>query len=435
MTSEIAGAAGSGRSRLAIAAWCLYDWANSAFPAVITTFVFATYFTEAVAPDPITGTSLWGQAVAVAGVILAITSPILGAAADAGGRRMPWLGAFTVLAVVSIALLWLVEPQPSWVGFALITFVIATIAFEMATVFYNALLPELAPPDHIGRVSGWGWGLGYVGGIACLSILLLVFIQVAEPPFGLDRGKMEQVRIAGPFAAIWYALFCLPLFLLVREGPKQLTLIAALRQGGSDVVRTLRDIGRYRTIGWFLLAHMIYADGLNTLFAFGAIYAAGTFKMDTSEVILFGVALNLTAGAGAFGFAWIDDRIGPRRTIAYALVGLIVLGAALLLIDTKTQFWALGLAIGCFFGPVQAASRSFVARVAPPEACTEMFGLLALSGKATAFVGPAVLALVTSWLGSQRAGMATILFFLLAGLLVLLLKVPAGSDRGPATAT
>lgn len=410
--------------RRAIAAWCLYDWANSAFPAVITTFVFATYFTQAVAPDPVTGTTLWGHALAVAGFAIAALSPILGSIADYTGRQKLWLGLFTAITAITIAALWFVRPAPDSIPFALVGIAVATIGFEIATVFYNALLPSVAPPAYIGRVSGWAWGLGYVGGIVCLALILVFFVQADRPLFGLDKGEAEHVRFAGPFSALWYALFIVPLFLFVRE-PKveRLPLAAAARKGVADLLHTLATLKEHKPTAWFLIANMIYTDGLTTLFAFGGVYAAGTFGMPLDEVIVFGIALNVTAGIGAFGFAWVDDWIGARRTVAIGLAALIVVGAGLLLIDSKTWFWALGLVLGAFFGPVQAASRSLAARMAPPEHRTQMFGLFALSGRITAFLGPAVLAWATHLAGSQRVGMATILVFLFAGLM-LLLKVP-----------
>jgi UMF1 family MFS transporter len=431
MTETAGGEAGRFVLRPAIAAWCLYDWANSAFPAVITTFVFATYFTQAVAPDPTTGTALWGHALAASGLIIAVLSPLLGAAADAGGQRMPWLAGFTLLSIVAMALLWLAKPSPDYVLIALVAFALANIGFEMATVFYNALLPDIVQPTHLGRVSGWGWGLGYVGGIVCLSLLLVMFVQADRPLLGLDTASLEHVRVAGPFSALWYTLFAIPLFVLVRERRKALSFAAALREGLGDLMATLRTLPRHGGIAWFLLAHMIYADGLVTLFGFGAIYAAGSFGMDTAEVIVFGIALNVTAGLGAFGFAWVDDWLGPRRTIALGLVALIAIGGAMLVIVSKTQFWALGLLLGAFFGPVQAASRSYMARLAPADARTQMFGLYAVSGKATAFVGPAVLGWTTLAFDSQRAGMATILVFFLVGLAILWRAVPDPAPAGP----
>lgn len=424
--------------RRAVAAWCLFDWANSAFPAVITTFVFATYFTQAVAPDPVTGTTLWGHALAAAGLSIAVLSPILGSVADLTGRRKLWLGVFAAFNAAFIAALWFVRPSPDSVWLGLVGIAMATIAFEIACVFYNALLPELAPASHIGRISGWGWGFGYVGGIVCLGIVLVAFVQTPTPPLGLDKAAAEHVRIAGPFSAVWYALFAIPLFLFVREpAGRTMAFGVAVRRGMADLLATARSLRdpASRPIFWFLVAHMIYADGLTTLFAFGGIYAASSFGMDISEVILFGVALNVTAGIGALGFAWVDDWIGARRTIAIALVALIAISGAMLLVESKAWFWALGLALGAFFGPVQSSSRSMLARLAPPTHQTQMFGLFALSGRITAFVGPAVLAWATGAADSQRAGMATILVFFVVGLGLLIVKVPetAGSQLGLAT--
>ncbi|HEX9463196.1 MAG TPA: MFS transporter [Alphaproteobacteria bacterium] len=410
----------------AAAAWCLYNWANHPVPAVITTFVFATYFTQAVAPDPVTGTAWWGHAQAVAGLIVASLSPILGSIADLTGRRKLWLAVATAIDVVAVAALWFVTPSPDSAWLALVTVAIATVAYEIASVFYNALLPEIVPPTYLGRISGWGWGVGYLGGIVCLGIVLVAFIQADVPPFGLSKAAAEPVRASGPLTALWYAVFALPLFAFVPE-PLNIKLPArvAIRRGLADIVVTVRSLSATRPqVMWFLLAQMIYTDGLTTLFAFGGIYAAGTFGMTMAEVIGFGVAINVTAAVGAVLFAWIDDWLGPRRTIAIALSAIICLSAAVLLIESKAWFWGLALLLGAFFGPAQAASRSLMARFAPASHRTQMFGLFALSGRVTAFVGPAVLAWATTAAGTQRAGMATILIFLLVGLAVLLTKVP-----------
>lgn len=408
----------------AVAAWCFYDWANSAFPAVITTFVFATYFTQGIAPDPVTGTALWGQATAAAGLCIAVLAPIMGSIADQGGRQKPFLAAFSSIAMLACATLWFARPAPESIPLALIAFAIATIAFEMAAVFYNALLPKVAPHAMLGRVSGWGWGLGYIGGIVALAIVLVGFVQNQTPWFGLARDAAEHVRVVGPFTALWWALFAIPIFLFVRETGKGIAVRDAIAQGLVQLKTTLAFLRGRRDIAWFLIANMIYTDGLTTLFAFGAIYAAGTFGMALTEVIVFGIALNLSAGLGAFAFAWIDDRIGSKRTIAIGLVCLTIIGLSLLLVESKTAFWILGVMIGPFFGPVQAASRSLAARLAPEEHRAQIFGLFALSGRITAFLGPAILGLVTLAFDSQRAGMATILPFFLVGLFLLWRKVP-----------
>ncbi|MFM2128516.1 MAG: hypothetical protein RL477_62 [Pseudomonadota bacterium] len=411
-------------------AWCLYDWANSAFPAVILTFVFAAYFTTAVAADPVIGTAQWGTAVSLSALAIAVCSPLLGAIADRGGARKPWLAVFTALCVAATFALWWVKPAPDYIVLGLVLLGIGNFAFELGIVFYNAMLPEIVAPSRLGRLSGWGWGLGYAGGLVCLVVVLFGFVQAAPPPFGLDVASAEHVRAAGPIAALWFAVFALPLFLWVPDRPRAaLDPMAAVREGLARLRDTVAQARRYRAATRYLIAHMIYTDGLNTLFAFGGVYAAGTFGMKVDEVIAFGIALNLTAGLGAAAFAWIDDLIGAKRTIMIALVGLTIVGAAVLVVDSKAWFWGLGLLLGIFFGPAQAASRSLMARLAPEDMRAEMFGLFALSGKATAFIGPALLGWVTAWAGSQRAGMATVLVFFIVGIVILApLREPAKSD-------
>ena len=419
-------------------AWCSFDWANSSYPTVVVTFVFAAYFTTAVADTPEIGTAQWGHALALSGLAVAILAPILGAIADQGGRRKPWIGAFTIIAIASGAALWWIEPGPAYALAALVLVAVGNAAFEFGQVFYNAMLPDVAPPERLGRISGWAWSAGYAGGLVCLALSLVLFAQPTPPLFGLDAAAAEQVRIIGPFVAVWFAFFALPLFLVVPDAPPHRQPMGeSLRRGLSSLGRTLKSLPQNGQIGRYLLAHMIYTDGLNTLFAFGGIYAAGTFAMSYQEILVFGILLNIAAGLGAAAFAWVDDWIGPKRTILIALVGLLVAGAAILVVETRLAFTLLGCVIGIFIGPAQSASRSLMARLAPPAQRTELFGLYALSGKATAFVGPALVGAVTLWANSQRAGMATILVFFLVGLLLMLpLREPpriasAGSGASP----
>ena len=411
------GRAVSGR---ALFSWCLFDWANSAFPTVITTFVFAAYFTKAVAADAVTGTAQWGYAMSLSALAVAVASPVFGAVADHSGRRKPWLAVFSVLCVAATALLWFTRPDPGDVLWALVLVGLANFGFETGMVFYNAMLADLAPPGRIGRLSGWGWGLGYVGGLACLAVALVGLVQAEVPWFGLDKGSAEHVRATALLVAAWFAVFAVPLFLFTPDSPATgVSLAEAARRGLASLADTVRRIREHAHVARFLLARMIYTDGLNTLFAFGGIYAAGTFGMDFSELILFGIGMNVTAGLGAACFAWIDDFIGPKRTILIAVAALTVLGGILLVVPSKTLFWVFGLPLGIFVGPAQAASRSLMTHLAPPALRTEMFGLYALSGKATAFVGPALLGWVTVLAGSQRAGMAIIPLFFIVGALLL----------------
>jgi MFS transporter, UMF1 family len=400
-------------------AWCLYDWANSSYPTVIVTFVFAAYFTRAVAESPEAGTGDWGLMLSLSGVAIALLAPVLGAIADHGGGRKPWMAFFTILSVICAIGLWWIEPDVRFVVPALLLVAVGNTAFEFGHVFYNALLPEVAPQSHLGRLSGWAGGLGYAGGLLCLLLCLALFVMPEQPLFGLDKAQMEEVRIAGPFVGLWFAVFALPLFLFVHETPKPFRTASAVRKGLASLGRTLRMLPQHGQTWRFLVAHMLYTDGLNTLFAFGGIYAAGSFGMDFQEILVFGILLNITAGLGAIGFAWIDDLVGAKFTILTSVAALIGLGGAILLIEDHLWFYLLGCGIGIFIGPAQTASRSFMARIAPPELRAEFFGLYALSGKVTAFLGPALVGWATVWFGSQRVGMATILLLFLGGFLML----------------
>lgn len=421
------GGAPAAFDRRAVVAWCLYDWANSAFPTVITTFLFSAYVATAVAPDTVSGTARWGEAMSLAGILIALAGPPLGAIADRGGRRKPWIAALSALSIVATAAMWFVHPDPSDLGLALALAIVATIGFELATVFYNAMLPGLAPRSHLGRVSGLAWGVGYAGGLACLMLVLFLLLRPAVPPFGLDEAAAEPVRAGALVAALWFTVFAVPLFFMVPEqGGERARPLAAVRGGLVDLVRTLRGLRAHANVARFLLAKMIYMDGLNALFAFGGIYAAGTFAMSLEEVLLFGILVNVTSGLGAAAFAWVDDWIGARLTILIALGALTLVAALTATVVDKTAFYALTMLLGCFFGPVQAASRSLMARLAPRGREAEFFGLYSLAGKATAFLGPVVVAWVTEAWASQRLGIASLLVFFVAGFLLMLqVKEPA----------
>jgi UMF1 family MFS transporter len=407
-------------------AWAFYDWANSAFPTVVSTFVIAAYFAQGIAPDPATGQSQWGWTQAAAGVCIAILSPLLGAVADAGGRRRAMLGLFTLLTALATAGIWFAKPDPAFTIYALACVALATISFELGTVFYNSMLPQVAPQERIGRVSGLAWGLGYAGGLACLGVALVVLVQPNPSPLGLDRGQAEHVRATALLVAIWLLLFSWPVLLALPDPPgRKPAWRDAAAAGLAEIGGLLRTLPRNPTLGRFLLARLFYTDGLNTLFAFGAIYAAGTFGMGFEQILVFGIAMNVAAGLGAAGFALVEDRVGSRRMVLAALAAMVVLGVPLLLTGSESWFWILALSLGLFFGPAQAASRAFMARLAPPGEASAWFGLFALSGRVTGFLGPAVLATVTAITDSQRIGMATVLVFLALGALILA-TVPSG---------
>ncbi|TDH57972.1 MFS transporter [Dankookia rubra] len=401
-------------------AWALYDWANSAFPAVVSTFVIAAYFTKGIAPDPATGQAQWGWMQTLAGLGIAVLSPLLGAVADAGGRRRRMLGLCTVVMVLATAGIWFARPEPGATLWALACVGIATVAFELGTVFYNSLLPQVAAPEQIGRVSGLAWGLGYAGGLVCLGLALVLLVRPDPALFGLDRGAAEHIRATALLTAAWVAAFAWPVLLALPDPPGgRPAWGAAMRRGLAETEALLRRLPQNPQMLRFLVARLFYTDGLNTLFAFGAIYAAGVFGMGFEEILLFGIALNLTAGLGAAGFGLVEDRLGSKRTVMLALAALVLLGSGLLVAEGKAQFWVLALLLGVFIGPSQAASRTLMARLAPPGEAAAHFGLFALSGRVTGFLGPAVLAAVTAATGNQRAGMATVVVFLAVGAVLL----------------
>ena len=372
-------------SLAALISWALYDWANSAFAAIIQTFVFAAYFVDTLAINPSVGSAQWGSITGLSALIVALISPIFGAIADQNGGRKIWLGVFTSICIIPTALMWFLTPSHENVWSALWLVGIAAVGAEGAYIFYNSMLPELAPPTQVGRWSGWGWGMGYAGGMAALVIALFAFVNGGKAWFPLDISTAEPIRATFLLTAVWYAIFSIP----------------------ASIVR-------------FLIAKMLYVDGLATLFAFGGIYAATIFGMTQQEVLEFGISMNVVAGLGAASLAFLDDWFGSKKVIIFSLVGLIIPGTMALWVTEKWEFWTLGLIMCIFVGPVQSSSRALMARVAPVHMRRQMFGFYMLSGKATAFFGPLLYGWVTYLTGSLRLGMSTIIIlFILGGLIIL----------------
>jgi UMF1 family MFS transporter len=448
--------------RRAIWGWVLFDWACQPFFTLVTTFVYAPYFASVVVGDPAHGQALWGFATGFAGLAIAVFSPILGAVADATGRRKPWIAAFGLLLIVGSWALWYGRPgEADTVMIVLVAFVVATIGVEFATVFNNSMMPTLVPSGRLGRLSGLGWGMGYVGGLVSL-VITLGFLAANpdtgktllgfDPLFGLDAKTHEGDRASGPFSALWFILFVLPLFLFTPDGTKAMNLAPAVREGLRTIRATLRELGQYRNSVLFLLANMIYANGLGALFAFGGIYAAGTFGWGTIEIGTFGILLTIAASIGALLGGPLDDKIGSKRVILGALVLLIAMSVAILSVDRDTVFFVapaeaakpgaplfsslpeqlyvlFGALIGIAAGPMQASSRTLLARLAPHDQLGQFYGMFALSGKLTSFAGPLAVAAVTAATANQKAGISVLVaFFAVGALLLWNVKVSAGSD-------
>jgi UMF1 family MFS transporter len=437
--------------RSAVVGWIFFAWAAEPFFTLITTFVFAPYFATHVASDPASGQSLWGFATAAAGLMIALLSPVLGAIADAGGRRKPWIAAFGAMLVFGSCLMWFGRPGDlSVIPPLLLAYGVATVGVEFAIVFNNSMMPTLVPPDRIGGLSGTGWAIGYVGGILSL-VLVLGFLAASpetghtlfgfSPLFGLDPVTHQGDRITGPLTGVWFIVFALPMFMLTPDYPAKRPWREALREGLTDLRQTLAELPKQKSMAAFLLANMIYTDGLASLFAFGGIYAAGTFGWNTIQIGTFGIILAIAGTFGAWLGGKLDDSLGPKRVIAGSMLILLLAIMAILLVDrdsilfvrvaspvpggalfaapAERAYLLLGCLIGAAGGPLQAASRTLLIHMAPKERIAQYFGLFALTGKVTSFVGPLLIGIVTAVTESQKAGMAVLVPFFVGGLALL----------------
>lgn len=461
MTDAVAGA-GAATSRpapqraplRALVSWVLFDWSAQPYYTLILTFLFAPYFANVVIGNAKDGTEIWGYATAAAGILIAVGSPLLGALADGRGRRKPWIALFSLLFVASLATLWLATPGASGpaIALVLVAFVVATAAAEFTTVFTNAIMPSLVPAHQLGRLSGTGWAVGYAGGL--VSLLLVAGFLVPgpgtgttllglEPLLALDASAHEGDRITGPFAALWYVVFMIPFFIFVPDkGPAPRAAAEGRRSATAELWDTIRSLPLLPDMLLFLLARMIYIDGLAAIFTFGGIYGTSVFGWGPSALAIFGVIVIATGILGALCGGSLDDRFGSKAVIVASLALLIVGALGILSVD-KTHvlysievapkavgsqpfsstgelvFLAFAIVVGLVAAPVQAASRALLARLAPPDKVTQFFGLFAFSGKATAFAAPFLVAVVTHQTQSERLGMATIAGFLALGMALM----------------
>jgi UMF1 family MFS transporter len=438
----------------ALFGWVMFDWAAQPFYTLVVTFLFAPYFVNGFMADPVRGAVLWGYATGIAELIAALAAPVLGAVADTGQPRKPWIAAFSVLLVAGLCGLWLAEPgRGDLVPIVLIAFGLATVGAELATVFTNAMMESLVSGRRLGTLSGTGWATGYVGGLA--SLVLFAGLLVADhgsgktllglpPLIPLDAATREGDRLVGPFAALWYLVFVLPLFLYTPDRPPGPRRAHAVSAGLVQLWRSLERLVReHAQIALFLLARMLYADGVGAVFAFGGIYAATVFGWGAMELGLFGIALTIAGTIGALAGGPLDDRLGSKTVIAAALILFIAASLGVLSVDRSHVLFVLpvepkpaggapfasageqillgfAVLIGAASGPVQASSRTLLARLSPPAKMTEFFGFFSFSGKITAFAAPLAIGAVTHVSGSQRVGIASCLAFLIAGLLLLL---------------
>lgn len=457
--------------------WMLYDWSSQPYYTLVQTFLFAPYFANAVVENSSCGTlikagsekaacgqALWGYAASIAGLLIAIGSPYLGAVADGHGSRKPWMAALSVVFIAGLMSLWLATPAAPLTSIVLVLagFVLATLAAELMAVFSNAIMTGLAPRQELGRLSGTGWAVGYFGGLVSLAVVAGLLVPLPgetttliglEPLLHLDPASHQGDRITGPFSAAWFALFIIPFFLFVPDRHR-----AKRPEGGgsalAELMDTIKSLPQHPSLMIFLIARMIYTDGLTAIFTFGGIYGASVFNWGPLELGIFGIVLTLVGAFGALIGGRLDDALGSKTVIVCALVLIIIGAAGILSVDQTHVFYGtavpakaagskpfsstgemvfLGFAllVGLVAAPAQASSRSLLARLAPQDKVTQFFGLFAFSGKVTAFFAPLLVAFVTQTTGSQRLGMAAIIAFLLIGvLLMLLVHAESAARRG-----
>ncbi|RWF71126.1 MAG: MFS transporter [Mesorhizobium sp.] len=439
--------------------WMLFDWAAQPFFTVITTFVFGPYFVSRMASDPETGQAAWGYGIAAAGFVIAILSPVLGSIADQTGPRKPWIALFAAIKITSLCLLWFAAPGSN-LFLVVLFFSLASVAAEFSTVFNDSMMPRLVPKSEIGRISNLAWGLGYLGGMIALIFVVAFMASSPEtgktivgldPILGLDPKRGEDARATGPLTAAWYFLFILPMFLFTPDAAKGIPLGPAVREGLSELKSTLGEIRKRSGIFRFLVARMIYQDGVNALLALGGAFAAAMFHWSITEIGLFGIILNVVAIVGCLVAARLDTALGSKTIVMISLVllsiatigivstgpGYTLFGAWMMpgpdsggLFGTPAEkaYIFFGLLIGLAFGPVQASSRSYMARSVTAAESGRYFGIYALAGRATSFAAPFMVATITLASGSSRLGMAAIVLFLGVGLAILV-RTPYPADQ------
>ena len=415
------------KNKKEVFAWSMYDFANQPFTTLIVTFIFSAFFTESLAANNQEGTYLWSLGIAITAIFVSITSPILGALADAGGYRKFFLIFSSYLCVAATICLYFFKPGQTFdiLGLnidvailALITFIIANIGFEFGTVFCNSYLSDLSTKKNIGKISGYAWGLGFFGGLISLAISFIL----------LDLNNVDNIRFINLLVAGWFVLFSIPTFFLVSDRKPERGIQKHFKQSLSSIRDSFNNISKHKSILRFLLARLFYNDALITIFAFGGIYAAGTLQFSFNEILILGVVLNISACIGSFLFGFLEDRIGVKKMLTITLWALffatiLAFLAPLLtnynqLITPKTLFWIAGVIIGLMQGPNQSGSRSLMARLTPEDKKNEFFGFYAFSGKATAFIGPLFFGILTRIFETQQAGLVIIFIFFLIGIVV-----------------
>ncbi|MPV37587.1 MFS transporter [Georgenia subflava] len=415
-----------------MAAWSLWDLGSNAFNTVILSFVFSVYVTGTVAADPENGQQVYSNAQTVAGILVALLAPLMGAWADRVRNRRLLLTIATLGVVASMAAMWFVKPENSYLLLGVTLIALASVIAEIAGVFYNGMLLQISSPTTVGRISGTAWALGYVGGVVALVIALFGFI-LDGGMLGVPTEDAQNARAVALLCAGWFLVFSIPVMVW---GPREVPDTARVRepfrplQAYRDIIaRVVRMWRTERHLLHFLLSSAVYRDGLGAVFAFAGVIAATSYGMDTVDVAVFGIAANVIAAIGTWVFGKVDDRVGPRPVIVGALTAMIVFGLIIVAFDSTAVFWVFGMGIAALVGAVQSASRTLLTRMMPADEANETFGLYATAGRAVSFISPALIAIFTAVAGA-RMGMLGIVLTLALGLLAFWpLRVPGLTSR------
>ncbi len=385
--------------------WSLFDFANTSFSIVVVTFIYAVYFKKVVANGQSIGDLYWSIGTSVAMVITAIIAPVLGAIADYSAGKKRFLLFFTLLCITGTSSLFFVGSGNILSGVLL--FILANVGFEAGLVFYDAFLPEITEPKNYGRVSGYGFGMGYLGSLATLAIVY---------PFILS----DKIRETFPVAALFFLIFSLPLFIYLKDNRKKVEEHKSfISIGVSRVWNTLSHLKYHKNLALFLLAYFFYIEGVNTIIFFSGNYASTTLGFSDSELLIFFFTVQTTAIAGSVVLGIVADSIGQKKTIIITLIMWLITVLIAYLITDKNGFYIVGLIAGAAMGSSQSTSRSMMSKLTPPERKTEFFGFYSFFGKSSAIIGPLVFGLVSYISGNQRLAIISIGFFFIVGLLIL----------------
>ena len=397
--------------------FALYDFANSAFTTIIITFIFSTYFAKQIAPNPVLGQSYWGWAIGTTGILVAIIGPILGSYADKKNFTEFFIKLFTIICISLTTLLWFSKPSEKYLLFTLIIVALANFFYELSLIFYNSILKRISKTSDLGKSSGFSFALGYIGGILILIICIKIFIDNDVLPFGLSKENSENIRATSVVVAIWYLVFSIPFIFSLKKKINNKIEVS------SNNIKKIKDLiwnNGLNNLGKFLIARMLYADGLNAIIIMGGIFAVGVFKLEIKDLLVLSILMNITAFLGAIIGGYANDKFTSKSVIIVSLLGLIFSSTIILFIKTQLLFLVFAAINGFFIGPIQSASRVFITKSIDENNQASGFGLFALSGKLTSFIGPLLVSTITYISNSQRIGFSSAIVLLLIGLLILL---------------